>query len=95
MAVPRTAGNMRCLRSRTPVSLSAPPARRRERLRLRACSGETLRAVFEPFLYTDIQVRDGDLIYAISFISVPDTGMASLAVLVMRALIARERSVCG
>lgn len=44
---------------------------------------------------TDIQVRDGDLIYAISFISVPDTGMASLAVSVMRALVAKERSICG
>ncbi|MFZ0180342.1 MAG: hypothetical protein WAL84_10815 [Candidatus Dormiibacterota bacterium] len=44
---------------------------------------------------TDIQVRDGDLIYAISFISVPDTGVASLAVSVMRALIAKEQSVCG
>jgi hypothetical protein len=46
-------------------------------------------------VYTDIQVRDGDLIYAISFISVPDIGVASLAVSVMRALIAKERSVCG
>lgn len=46
-------------------------------------------------VYTDIQVRDGDLIYAISFISIPDTGMAPLAVAVMRALIAREQSVCG
>jgi hypothetical protein len=46
-------------------------------------------------VYTDIQVRDGDLIYAISLISVPDTGVASLAVSVMRALIAKEQSVCG
>jgi hypothetical protein len=46
-------------------------------------------------VYTDIQVRDGYLIYAMSFISIQDTGMASLAVTVMRALIAREQSVCG
>jgi hypothetical protein len=46
-------------------------------------------------VYTSIQVRDGDLIFAVSIISIPDTGMASLAVTVMRALIARERSVCG
>ena len=44
---------------------------------------------------TDIQVRDGDLIYAMSLISTPDTGMAALAVKMMRSLIARERSVCG
>ncbi len=44
---------------------------------------------------TDIQVRDGDLIYAVSFISIPDTGMASLAVTVMRSLIAKEHSICG
>ena len=46
-------------------------------------------------VYTDIQVRDGDLIFAVSITSVPDTGMASLAVSVVRALMAREHSVCG
>lgn len=46
-------------------------------------------------VYTDIQVRDADLIYAISFISIPDTGMAALGGTVMRSLIAKEQSVCG
>jgi len=44
---------------------------------------------------TNIEVRDGDLIYAIDIISVPDTGMAPLAISVIRALVAKERSVCG
>jgi hypothetical protein len=46
-------------------------------------------------VYTDIQVRDGDLIFAVSITSVPDTGMAPLAVSVVRALMARDHSVCG
>jgi len=46
-------------------------------------------------VYTSIQVREGDLIFDVSIISVPDTGMASLAVSVVRALMAREHSVCG
>lgn len=46
-------------------------------------------------VYSDIQVRDGDLIFAVSIISVPDTGMAALAVSVVRALMAREHTVCG
>lgn len=46
-------------------------------------------------VYTDIQARDGDLIFAVSIVSVPDTGMASLALSVVRALMAREHAVCG
>jgi hypothetical protein len=44
---------------------------------------------------TNVQVRDGDLIYAIDILSVPDTGMAPLAISLTRALIAKEQSVCG
>lgn len=44
---------------------------------------------------TNVQVRDGDLIYAIDIISVPDTGMAPLAISFTRALIAKEQAVCG
>lgn len=46
-------------------------------------------------VYTSLQVRDGDLIYAVSINSVRDTGMASLAISVVQALIAKERAVCG
>ena len=46
-------------------------------------------------VYTALQVRDGDLIYAVSVNSVRDTGMPSLAISVVQTLIAKERAVCG
>lgn len=50
---------------------------------------------FVGHIYTDIQVRDGDLIYALSVDSGPTADPASLAISLVRALIAKERTVCG
>jgi hypothetical protein len=50
---------------------------------------------FVGHIYTDIQVRDGDVIYALSIDSGPDADPASLAVSLVRALIAKEHAVCG
>jgi hypothetical protein len=50
---------------------------------------------FVGHIYTDIQVRDGDVIYALSIDSGPAADPASLAISLARALIAKEHSVCG
>lgn len=50
---------------------------------------------FVGHIYTDIQVRDGDLIYALSIDSGPAANPASLAISLMRSLIAKERAVCA
>jgi hypothetical protein len=49
---------------------------------------------FVGHVYTDIQVRDGDVIYALSIDSGPAADPASLAISLVRALIAKEHAVC-
>jgi hypothetical protein len=46
-------------------------------------------------VYTDIQVREGDVIYALSIDSGPAANPAMLAVSLMQKLMAKERAVCG
>lgn len=46
-------------------------------------------------IYTDIQVRVGPLMFALSIDSGPAANPAALAVSLMRSLMAKERSVCG
>jgi hypothetical protein len=46
-------------------------------------------------VYTNIEVRNGDLIFAVSIDSVAGDGAASLAISVARDLIAKEQSACG
>lgn len=46
-------------------------------------------------VYTDIQVREGDLIYALSIDSGPGADPATLAVSLVQKLMAKEQAVCG
>ncbi len=46
-------------------------------------------------VYTNIEVRDGRLMFALSIDSGPGAGPATLAVTIIRTLIAKERAVCG
>jgi hypothetical protein len=46
-------------------------------------------------IYTDIQVRVGVFMFALSIDSGPDANPATLAVSIMRSLMAKERAVCG
>lgn len=46
-------------------------------------------------IYTDIQVRVGDVIYALSINSDPDAKSAALAVSLVRKLMAKETAACG
>jgi hypothetical protein len=45
-------------------------------------------------IYTSLEVRDGHLMFAVSLDSGPAAGPATLAVTIIRSLIAKERSVC-
>jgi hypothetical protein len=45
-------------------------------------------------IYTSLEVRDGYLMFAVSLDSGPAAGAATLAVTIIRSLIAKERSVC-
>lgn len=46
-------------------------------------------------IYTDIQVRVGDVIYALSINSDPDANPAALAVSLVQKLMAKEKATCG
>jgi hypothetical protein len=46
-------------------------------------------------IYTDIQVREGDVIYALSIDSGPDANSAALTVSLVQKLMAKEKATCG
>lgn len=46
-------------------------------------------------IYTDIQVREGDVIYALSIDSGPGTKSVALALSLAQQLMAKERATCG
>lgn len=46
-------------------------------------------------VYTDMQVRNGDVIYALSIDSGPDANPAALAVTLVQKLMAKETATCG
>jgi hypothetical protein len=46
-------------------------------------------------VYTNIEVRDGSIVFALSVDSGPEADPAALAVSIVRSLIAKERVVCG
>jgi hypothetical protein len=46
-------------------------------------------------IFTDLEVRVGVLMFALSIDSGPDANPAQIAVSIMRSLMAKERSVCG